>query len=323
MGHGVEVVRGRQFSSYSVVNAELKEKLSQLETAQDKIVNLTDAYEEQSKTLKEQSKTLEETLMKLDDQKKETEACKEQNKTYSQQIDSLQCQMAKMQEFLQKFLGFHPSAFSGKPPLTAAAEAALYFLAAAERDSLSLVVSSLVFLKLTPAASESGGVCCIYYNIMMHEIELKPETQLYIFPCKLWRSMSAVFLRRYVEEEAFLDPSVIKFWDTRHLKAPVTHACPHSESSTEEKRLHGISSLSQDLNGVFITVSCMDHSSQVTGMQTLLALLIVIFTLVNDHGSKRQIKRKEHESLRKKLFKNAMGENHIRSLLDINVTFGS
>ncbi|KAG8365839.1 hypothetical protein BUALT_Bualt17G0013600 [Buddleja alternifolia] len=84
----------------------------ELETAQDKIVNLTDAYEEQSKTLKEQSKTLEETLMKLDDQKKETEACKEQNKTYSQQIDSLQCQMAKMQEFLQKFPGFHPSTFS-------------------------------------------------------------------------------------------------------------------------------------------------------------------------------------------------------------------
>ncbi|KAG8384861.1 hypothetical protein BUALT_Bualt04G0162400 [Buddleja alternifolia] len=53
--------------------------------------------------------------------------------------------------------------------------------------------------------------------------------------------------------------SIIKFWDTRHLKAPVTHACPHSESSTEEKRLHGISSLSQDLNGVFITASCMDH----------------------------------------------------------------
>ncbi|KAI3474915.1 hypothetical protein Pfo_030226 [Paulownia fortunei] len=53
--------------------------------------------------------------------------------------------------------------------------------------------------------------------------------------------------------------SVIKFWDTRHLKAPVTHACPNSVSSTEEKRLHGISSLSQDLNGVYITASCMDH----------------------------------------------------------------
>ncbi|EYU44784.1 hypothetical protein ABFS82_08G008400 [Erythranthe guttata] len=53
--------------------------------------------------------------------------------------------------------------------------------------------------------------------------------------------------------------SVIKFWDTRHLKAPVTQACPNSQSSTEETRLHGISSLSQDLNGVFITASCMDH----------------------------------------------------------------
>ncbi|KAL0351041.1 UNVERIFIED_CONTAM: Denticleless proteinA [Sesamum radiatum] len=52
--------------------------------------------------------------------------------------------------------------------------------------------------------------------------------------------------------------SVIKLWDSRHLKAPVTHACPNSESS-EEKRFHGISSLSQDLNGVFIAASCMDH----------------------------------------------------------------
>ncbi|KAL3833130.1 hypothetical protein ACJIZ3_007866 [Penstemon smallii] len=53
--------------------------------------------------------------------------------------------------------------------------------------------------------------------------------------------------------------SVIKFWDTRNLKAPVTHACPNSESNDKEKHLHGISSLSQDLNGVFITASCMDH----------------------------------------------------------------
>ncbi|KAL2500079.1 Transducin/WD40 repeat-like superfamily protein [Abeliophyllum distichum] len=53
--------------------------------------------------------------------------------------------------------------------------------------------------------------------------------------------------------------SVIKFWDTRHLKGPVIQACPYSESSAKEKRLHGISSLSQDLSGVFITASCMDH----------------------------------------------------------------
>ncbi|KAL3813816.1 hypothetical protein ACJIZ3_015084 [Penstemon smallii] len=53
--------------------------------------------------------------------------------------------------------------------------------------------------------------------------------------------------------------SLIKFWDTRHLKAPVTHACPNFDSSDKEKHLHGISSLSQDLNGVYITASCMDH----------------------------------------------------------------
>ncbi|KAK1575054.1 hypothetical protein Q3G72_002166 [Acer saccharum] len=54
--------------------------------------------------------------------------------------------------------------------------------------------------------------------------------------------------------------SVVKFWDTRNLKAQVTQACPVPESSTvKERRLHGISSLSQDLNGVFLTASCMDN----------------------------------------------------------------
>ncbi|KAH9742409.1 WD REPEATS REGION domain-containing protein [Citrus sinensis] len=54
--------------------------------------------------------------------------------------------------------------------------------------------------------------------------------------------------------------SIVKFWDTRNLKAQITQACPHAESSSaKETRLHGISSLSQDSNGVFLTASCMDH----------------------------------------------------------------
>ncbi|GAB4847873.1 hypothetical protein Ancab_026933 [Ancistrocladus abbreviatus] len=54
--------------------------------------------------------------------------------------------------------------------------------------------------------------------------------------------------------------SVVKFWDTRNLKAQVTQTCPHSESVTETKvRLHGTTSLSQDLNGVFLSASCMDN----------------------------------------------------------------
>ncbi|XP_031286429.1 denticleless protein homolog [Pistacia vera] len=54
--------------------------------------------------------------------------------------------------------------------------------------------------------------------------------------------------------------SVVKFWDTRNLKSQVTQACPYPESSgLKEKRLHGISSLSQDLNGVFLAASCKDN----------------------------------------------------------------
>ncbi|KAG8386937.1 hypothetical protein BUALT_Bualt03G0200700 [Buddleja alternifolia] len=91
MGHGVEEVRGRRASSYTVDNAELKEKLEQLENAKDEIVNLTEAYEEQRIT--------------LDEQKKEMEVYKEQKKTYSQEIDALKVQMAKMEQILQTFLG--------------------------------------------------------------------------------------------------------------------------------------------------------------------------------------------------------------------------
>ncbi|XP_020272509.1 denticleless protein homolog isoform X2 [Asparagus officinalis] len=54
--------------------------------------------------------------------------------------------------------------------------------------------------------------------------------------------------------------SVIKIWDTRNLKASIAQACPHAEPSIEKKKvLHGISSLSQDSNGVFLAASCMDH----------------------------------------------------------------
>lgn len=54
--------------------------------------------------------------------------------------------------------------------------------------------------------------------------------------------------------------NVVKFWDIRNLKGPVIQACPSHELSTEkEKRLHGMSSLSQDLNGVYISASCMDN----------------------------------------------------------------
>ncbi|KAK6928381.1 WD40 repeat [Dillenia turbinata] len=53
---------------------------------------------------------------------------------------------------------------------------------------------------------------------------------------------------------------MLKFWDSRNLKALVTQTSPHSGSSNQkERRVHGISSLSQDSSGVFISASCMDN----------------------------------------------------------------
>ncbi|KAL4378204.1 hypothetical protein GQ457_02G011980 [Hibiscus cannabinus] len=49
--------------------------------------------------------------------------------------------------------------------------------------------------------------------------------------------------------------SVVKFWDTRNLKFNVTQACPQPEAASKK----GISSLSQDSKGVFLTASCMDN----------------------------------------------------------------
>ncbi|KAE8735903.1 putative Cytochrome P450, family 81, subfamily D, polypeptide 8 [Hibiscus syriacus] len=51
--------------------------------------------------------------------------------------------------------------------------------------------------------------------------------------------------------------SVVKFWDTRKLKSHVTQACPQPDTASKK----GISSLSQDLKGVFLIASCMDNKT--------------------------------------------------------------
>ncbi|CAH1412967.1 unnamed protein product [Lactuca virosa] len=52
--------------------------------------------------------------------------------------------------------------------------------------------------------------------------------------------------------------SAIKFWDTRNLTTPLTQTSVHDRTKQKWVRSYGISSLSQDLNGVYISASCMD-----------------------------------------------------------------
>ncbi|KAG7017781.1 Denticleless protein-like protein [Cucurbita argyrosperma subsp. argyrosperma] len=51
--------------------------------------------------------------------------------------------------------------------------------------------------------------------------------------------------------------SVVKFWDTRNLKSATTQCQP--KSSDKDTRFHGISSLSQDASGAFLSTSCMNN----------------------------------------------------------------
>uniref|UniRef100_A0A453H571 Uncharacterized protein n=1 Tax=Aegilops tauschii subsp. strangulata TaxID=200361 RepID=A0A453H571_AEGTS len=53
--------------------------------------------------------------------------------------------------------------------------------------------------------------------------------------------------------------NVVKFWDTRNLKAPISNKTSQSTAQPSEGVTHGISCLSQDSYGAYIAASCMDH----------------------------------------------------------------
>ncbi|KAL2929288.1 Denticleless protein-like protein [Bienertia sinuspersici] len=53
--------------------------------------------------------------------------------------------------------------------------------------------------------------------------------------------------------------SVVKLWDTRNLRVSAAQPCPLQDSTTDmNERQHGITSLSQDCNGVLLSASCTD-----------------------------------------------------------------
>ncbi|KAH6830512.1 Transducin/WD40 repeat-like superfamily protein [Perilla frutescens var. hirtella] len=110
--------------------------------------------------------------------------------------------------------------------------------------------------------SKSAHKLCVPPLSILHEAHTSPGRRR----CRRGKAESmSITSVLYLKDEILIATagavdSVIKFWDTRLLKTPSGFACPNLESSADEKRLHGISSLSQDLNGLFITASCMDHS---------------------------------------------------------------
>ncbi|KAF5739603.1 transducin family protein [Tripterygium wilfordii] len=103
---------------------------------------------------------------------------------------------------------------------------------------------------------------CIASTAMVKGAHVSPQTKRIRRGKAASMSITSVL---YLKDEVSIasagaTDSTIKFWDTRNLKTHITQACIHPESSAEkDKVLHGISSLSQDSNGMFLTASCMDN----------------------------------------------------------------
>ncbi|KAI4339530.1 hypothetical protein MLD38_024467 [Melastoma candidum] len=50
------------------------------------------------------------------------------------------------------------------------------------------------------------------------------------------------------------------FWDPRNLRVHIDQTCTNHDSNDEkDKSLHGIFSMSQDMTGVLLSLSCMDN----------------------------------------------------------------
>ncbi|KAA8548140.1 hypothetical protein F0562_004599 [Nyssa sinensis] len=101
-------------------------------------------------------------------------------------------------------------------------------------------------------SKSSHGKFCITSLAMVQEAHIPPNRERIRRGKASSKSITSVL---YLKDDitvatAEAVDSVVKLWDRRNLKGPVIQACPHSELSTEkERRLHGISCLSQDLNG--------------------------------------------------------------------------
>ncbi|KAF3944301.1 hypothetical protein CMV_029224 [Castanea mollissima] len=102
---------------------------------------------------------------------------------------------------------------------------------------------------------------CIGSTAMVKRAHLSPQAKRIRRSKAASMSITSVL---YLKDEVSIASagavdSILKFWDTRNLKSVVTQTSPHPQSTAKERRLHGISSLSQDLNGVFLSASCMDN----------------------------------------------------------------
>uniref|UniRef100_A0A2N9FUV7 Uncharacterized protein n=1 Tax=Fagus sylvatica TaxID=28930 RepID=A0A2N9FUV7_FAGSY len=116
-------------------------------------------------------------------------------------------------------------------------------------------------LRCTSSSKSWHGELCIGSTAVVKRAHLSPQAKRIRRTKAASMSITSVL---YLKDEVSIATagavdSILKFWDTRNLRSVVTQTCPHPQSTEKERRLHGVSSLSQDLNGVFLSASCMDN----------------------------------------------------------------
>ncbi|KAA0057260.1 denticleless protein-like protein [Cucumis melo var. makuwa] len=118
----------------------------------------------------------------------------------------------------------------------------------------------------TPSCSKVGSEeLCLRATAVVKGAHLSPYAKRIRRQKSASKSITSVL---YLKDElsvatAGAVDSIVKFWDTRNLKNAITICQP--KSSEKDTRLHGISSLSQDANGAFLSASCMDNSGSTDG----------------------------------------------------------
>ncbi|KAL6637087.1 hypothetical protein ACP70R_024659 [Stipagrostis hirtigluma subsp. patula] len=117
-------------------------------------------------------------------------------------------------------------------------------------------------LRCDPKAPNSQGETCLMSSAVVKEAHSPIQRSRTRSRAKA--ASTSITSVLYLNDDISIATSgaadnVVKIWDTRNLKAPVSNKNSQAGAQPSEGVKHGISCLSQDSHGAYIAASCMDN----------------------------------------------------------------
>ncbi|KAJ1294043.1 hypothetical protein BS78_01G116000 [Paspalum vaginatum] len=117
-------------------------------------------------------------------------------------------------------------------------------------------------LRCDPKSPNSHGETCLMSSAVVREAHSPIQRSRTRSRAKA--ASTSITSVLYLKDDVSIATSgaadnVVKIWDTRNLKAPVSNKNSQAGAQTLEGVKHGISCLSQDSYGAYIAASCMDN----------------------------------------------------------------